>query len=481
MTANSPALEPPTAALRLTTVPSLMRSYKPGPIRTWTGLALAFALAVSTLAACAGEGESDDSRRFANQPVTELPEPTSGFTEPTASFAQPTDPGTALGRNPLDVRGAPSIVYALVDESILAVDTSKPNAFWSIPTVDGFEVIDLVSSPNGDRVAVLARSADTSATRVEVHAWDGQELETWDLEWPVDQSATPIGSGGPDRSGTGTISWTAGGDTLLVSMAGTDLVSIALDGEVRSIAVPGNVGTIVDAAVSPAGSDIAVLSLDEAGNGRIMLIDPNADTPHARQIVPPTDDTAGQGSVSRFTWLPNGSGFAYVLADDVTAGALYTQPVRGGQKTLVASPGRGGPAAQIVDFSLSPQGDVVAYVIGTPDGEAIAFNSLWVRNNGFGEPVRIDTPSYLPVAGMWWTDVGLAWMQDPTLVSVANPDGTLDAISLVPVPSAATPGATPLATPSAGPSAAPDAIFATPHASPEAMPLTATPVASPVD
>jgi dipeptidyl aminopeptidase/acylaminoacyl peptidase len=264
----------------------------------------------------------------------------------------------------------------------------------------------------------------------------------------------------------GSVSWSPGGDSLLVSLAGTSLHLVDLEGEIRPVEVPDNVATIVDAALSPGGNDIAVLDVDPVGNGRIMVIDPVADTPAARQIAPPTADTAGQGSVNSFAWMPDGSGLVYVLADERTAGALYRTALAGGQRTLIASPGREGPAAQITSFTLSPQGDSVAYTIGAPEGDAITFSSLWVRSLKGDAVEQLPVAASSPISQMWWIDRGLAWQAGPEFLTIAEPGGGTAVVSLM---AHATPGASPVATPGSTP------IVATPSASPQA-----SPVASPV-
>lgn len=434
---------------------------------------LSIVFACSVLVACAGDGSPEDDRRFANQPSTEAAQVT---VDPGATAADtPTPVATTVGseRNPLAVRGAPSVIYTLVDGRVTVLDTTSGDILAVIPASDGFQIVDVASSASGNKVAVLESpvALDGANARIEVHRSDGTGAGTWELPWPEAATATPLP--GPSAP-IGSISWSAGGDSLLVSLAGTTLTSIELDGDPVPIAVPGNVGTIVDAALSPGGNDIAVLDVNSVGNGRIMLIDPVADTPRARQLAPPTADTAGQGSVNEFAWLPDGSGIAYILADELSAGALYRLPIEGGQRTLIASPGRVGPTARITSFALSPQGDSVAYTIGSPNGDGIESTSLWARSLKGSTVLQLPAAANEPVLDMWWTDSGLAWLQGSDAISITQPNGETTNMSLS---AQATPAA--IASPQASPIAA-TPVFPSPVSTPiAATPTGATPVASP--
>jgi dipeptidyl aminopeptidase/acylaminoacyl peptidase len=267
-------------------------------------------------------------------------------------------------------------------------------------------------------------------------------------------------------------------------MHGDTLVSVDLNGDADVLMLPPNMPRIAHAEWSPAGDRIGVLARDEREGGSVLVFDPDDPGQPAEQLVPPTADTSGTGSVVQFAWLPNGSGLAYLMADEqrgpAHGGSIYIHDERTGQRRLVATPGRGGPAAQIVDFEVSPDGKAISYVIATPEGDAWQFNSLWIRSLKGSQALSVPVSDTRPVTDMWWVDSGLAWAQAGETVRIDIVDaatGTRTLLDTAPLASAtpvtgATPEASPLTT-SAGLGATPGA--ATPAV---ATPVSGTPAAA---
>jgi hypothetical protein len=457
-----------------------------GPLRA----ALTVSLAAGLLVACADEQGGEEDRRFANQPVTEQVT-IAGVDASPESGPVPTPKSLPSPEALLNVRGAPSIVYAIVDGRVLAVDTSEPARSSWIPVDTGATVVDLVSSPSGGRLAILQAREGAADIGFEVvlYGAEGTEHGRWSLPVSPRQAATPVVAGAPGSHAQGSITWSADGSSLLVAMNGDTLVAIELDGEAEVLPVPANMPRFTVAAWSPAGDLIGVLASDEREGGRVLVFDPDNPALEAEQIAPPTADTSGTGSVAQFAWLPNGSGLAYLMADEQRStepgGSLYIHDERTGQRRLVATPGRGGPAAQIIDFEVSPDGKAVAYVIATPEGDSWRFNSLWVRSLKGSQAFPVPVVDTLPVTSVWWIDSGLAWAQEGESfrIDVAAPvSGTQTLVTLSPETAAtpvisSTPGAGDNATPVGSPPAIATPVSATPDAAtPAGTPTPATPL-----
>jgi hypothetical protein len=235
-----------------------------------------------------------------------------------------------------------------------------------------------------------------------------------------------------------------------------------------------------DAIWSPRGDQIALLGTNATGSGVIWLFDPNVDGESLRQVVPPNADAANLGSVTGFSWLPNGLGLAYILApgqgDENPGGQMYTLDLETGARQVVATPGRGGPAAQIVTFTVSPDGKSIAYTIASPVDGGWQFHSMWVRSLKQHVVHEVPVPDTERVNAIWWVASGLAWEQQTgeqaDYVLITKTEDLYLLLSRGPdVPASPVSDGTPLATPE----------LATPLAegTPQATPVPATPAASP--
>lgn len=409
------------------------------------------------LVGCADDTATTDDRRFANQQSTEtVPVATAAAQPPIRPSA--TALPQASPESLLTVEGAPEAIYTLVNGSIVTVDTSGRTSPRQIPPPDAQRFVAIAPSPVENHVAAILVPGDSiSADQVVVELYDsqGQVLTRWsDLPSPTGQQATPDSSS-DNGSRPFSINWAPRGDRLLLSTGGQELMRLDLDGGTSLIAVPSPVRRVVHAAWSPDGEQIALLARNEEGSGAIWVFSPYVDGVSMRQVAPPNADAANLGSVTRFAWLPDGTSLAYILADEgvlnAQGGQLYTINLRAGIKLLLATPGRGGPAAEIVDFAVTPDGRAIAYAIAIPDGDQWQFHSLWVRsitsagayNVAVGNPERIDH--------VWWASSGLVWQQQTgsTTAVVSQAAGAEPEVLLTLEPAAATPiSATPiLATP----------------------------------
>ncbi|MEJ7900985.1 MAG: hypothetical protein WKF63_04015, partial [Thermomicrobiales bacterium] len=347
---------------------------------------------------------------------------------------------------------------------IVAVDTTGSDPALQIQAPAGQRFVAIASSPIDNQVAAILVPAGANVdARVVVELYDsqGQVLTRWaDLPGSTSQQATPA-SGSDDDSLPVSISWALRGDRLLLSTGGPQLIRLDMDGGTSLVSVPSPVRYVVNAAWSPNGDQIALLARNEEGSGAIWVFSPYVDGVSMRQVAPPNADAANLGSVTMFDWMPDGTSLAYILADqggeEAQGGQLYTINLRAGIKLLLATPGRGGPAAKIVDFTVTPGGNAVAYAIAIPDGDRWQFHSLWVRsisspgafNVPVGNPERLDN--------VWWSSSGLVWQQQSgdttevisqaagskqqpilTLAPGATPDAATP-ISATPIVAAATP------------------------------------------
>jgi hypothetical protein len=319
---------------------------------------------------------------------------------------------------------------------------------------------------------------------VELRNTRGELLASWDLSEWSSTGATPEATVGNEAGFA--ISWTGDAERVLATIAGTTLVSVNLEGDAERISLPSRVGNLVEASWSPTGDRIAMLGIGADGAGVVSLVSPYVDGESFRQVIPPAADAANLGSVTQFAWLPDGSGLVYILAQDTRAtnpgGNLYRLDLQNRQRQVVATPGRGGPTAQIVEFALAPDGSAVSYVIAIPSDEVWTYHSLWIRSLSSALHLQVDTPGQSNVTGMWWTGPGFVWrttVDDRPLLYYA--DQRTDRVEIwdSALSDEATPvAASPVAMSPASPEVAqpipaegtPDPESATPVASPAASP-----------
>ncbi|MBA2468453.1 MAG: PD40 domain-containing protein [Chloroflexia bacterium] len=454
--------------------------------RVWRIVCIA--IIAGLLTACADDSAEMDDRRFANQPSTELPTEATP-TEQAPATAPPTPAPEASPESLLDVQGAPGIVYPLLKGSIEVIDATGAVPSVRIVPPESQRFVALASSPDGDRVAALIMPAGESspeAATVAVYDAQGQLLHQWsNLADAGQEGATPVAGDSEEAAVEGSISWAPQGDRLLVTLAGSILVSIALDGEPSLITVPAPVGRVVDARWSPQDDRIALLARDLEGSGVIWVFDPYVDGESLRQVAPPNADASNLGSVTRFAWTPDGTSIAFILAEESgsspSGGQLYTINLSLGVRLLVATPGRGGPAAEIVEFAVSPDGGVIAYTIAIPDSDGWQFHSLWVRSITSAGLYDVPVDNVELVDQVWWAGSGIVWRQQSgefiDIVTVAPPSAPETLFTLAPG-TAGTPVASPIATPiAASPAQAATPVAATPEPPDEATPAVATPAA----
>jgi hypothetical protein len=171
---------------------------------------------------------------------------------------------------------------------------------------------------------------------------------------------------------------------------------------------------------------------------------------------------------------------------DDPGGQLFEIDLVSGERRVIASAGRVGPAAQVVSFSVSPDGKSVAYAIATPEGRRWQFDSLWVKRLTGSAIERVPVDVAEGLGEIRWVKGGLMverinadtteWLfvttdAEPRLVEKASPAGATP-VSGTPVSASPVPGTPVVASP----------VVGTPvGATPEGTPLEpATPVASPV-
>jgi hypothetical protein len=462
-------------------------------------LLFVFVMLALVLTGCGGEAQLDENRQFANERSTEAPvEPTKRPIVPDGIIPTETLP-TALppdaAENMLSVTSAPDGVMVRSGNAVVVVDPLNPESTETVGFAQGWELLAFAPSPAGGRLVGLVQGP-AGELGVELRNTRGERLAGWDLsEWST-TPATPSPAVG-DEAGFA-ISWTGNNERVLAIIAGSTLLSIDLAGEIDAIDLPTGVGNLVEASWSPAGNRIAMLGIVEDGAGVVSIVSPYVDGESLRQVIPPAADAANLGSVTQFAWLPDGSSLIYILAQNASVtnpgGNLYRLDLERRQRQVVATPGRGGPAAQIVDFAVAPDGSAVSYVIANPVDDTWAYHSLWIRSLRSALHFQVDTPTRSNVTGMWWVGPGFVWRAtvdarpvlyytdqrtDPVVVWDQATSEMATPVAASPVP--LLPGSpvplvptSPVAQPDRG-SATPQAVPATPSASPASTP-GATPI-----
>ena len=366
--------------------------------------------------------QTEEDRRFANDPTrpsqpTEIVAPSA--TAPAASPVANLPPADAL----IKARGAPATVYAIIKGDIVVLRPDAPRAApLRIAPPAGQAFARLTSSPTGDRVAAMLVPADGaggSRARGTLVVYDaaGAMVATWrDLIGLGPSGATPVPleERAPGQSPI-QMEWASQGDQILVTSGFDELVTVRLDGDPVRIEVPPGIRVIEEAHWSPRGNQIAILATGGDGPPGVQLFTPNAKPSDLRQVAPPNEGTIAFPTIEQFAWLPDGSGIAYILADERTGspvdGQIFVYDLARGDHRLIATPGQGGPSASIATFALSPDGKAVVYQIQTSDSGQWTFHSLWVRSLEDPRAVRLPVEDVIEVNALWWTAQGLVWGQ----------------------------------------------------------------------
>ncbi len=455
---------------------------------TRLGKYVGIAIVASLLAACADETTTRDDRRFANEPSTENAITAVSVTEtPINPAATPvSDSAPASPESMLTANGAPDVVFDLLDGAIVVIDAATTAPPVRIAPPEGWAFSSIAPSPVDDRVAALVTSAaqtDPGMLEVALYDREGSVLDRWtDLPGAENASATPVADGElVNASAAPSITWEPASGRLLVAPGGAELLTIDTDGQATVLPVPSPVQRVEFAAWSPQDDQIALLARDEEGGAAIWVYSPYVDGVSMRQVAPPNADASNLGSVTKFRWLHDGSGLAYILSEssgmDAQGGQLYTINLKLGIRLLVATAGRGGPAAEIVDFVPSPDGQTVAYEIAIPDSDGWQFHSIWVR------PVQGEGVYNIPVDvadgvdDFWWAGNGLVSRQSANGVIdyVVNEPGLAPTSILTIAPGATPVAASPVANVAAATPTSATPIPASPAA---AAPDSATPVSA---
>jgi len=378
-------------------------------------------MAALLLSACGGTGSEED-RRFANDP-TQASQPTEvvipASIPASASPVAELPPVETLFRS----RGAASTVYAIFGGGILVLRPDAPQVepLQIKPPAD-LAFAAVTSSPDGDRVGAMlvpldyADAPDARGTLV-VYDSEGTTLETWtDVVSLGATNSTPAVTDAPGTSQPKIrIEWSSRGDQILITSGLNDLLTVPLGGAPIPIQVPSGMSLIEEARWSPRGDQIAILAKGGDGPAGVQVFTPNADPSDLRQVIPPNQGTIPFPTVEQFAWLPDGSGIAYILADERTGapgdGQLFVLELATETHQLIATPGQGGPSASIVSIALSPDGKAVAYVIANPDRGRWAFHSLWMRSLDDSRALRLPVADVIEVNAVWWTAPGLLWGQ----------------------------------------------------------------------
>jgi hypothetical protein len=450
--------------------------------RTRAIVCLLFIAVLLSACAEASTGPEED-RRFANEETTAIPTDVPAQ-KPTEPVEAPTATSPGSGEALLSAENSsPNIVFAEGDE-LRIVSINEPMAASAIAPAEGERIVDFELSPNGTQVAVLVIGGEDSDPEPALLLFDeaGAEQARWELgEW-VDSPAVATPEGESSAEGVGSVSWQIGADQILVTLFGQSLLNVQPDGEVQEILVTSRAGTLLDAAWSPTGEQIALKTRNGSGTGTVWVFNPGIDGDSFKQVIPPAADASNLGSVTEVQWLPDGQGLAYILAQDASesspGGQLYSIDLASRERRVIATPGRGGPAAQITDFSVSPDGASVAYTIEEPGSNGWKFHSLWIRSIDSALYIDLPTASVDSVGHFWWVGDGFSWQYqagDTHGVAFMRADSEAGLLWAPASPQAGTPE--PIAVTADG---TPVVTAATPvAATPIASPDLATPVATP--
>lgn len=433
------------------------------------------------LVACGGQSDGDvqEGRQFANEPVTRsaaTPSESALPTSPVDVDATPVIREPVAGASPdtlLRSRGTPNTLYTLVGTHLVALQLSDGTAVAKPVSVpDDQQLLDFDGSPSGNQVATLTTN-DRQETLLTFFSDEGEPLGTSQSVLVGGPSATPASE---EINQQYEVSWSPQGNDVLIT-DGVALESVRPGGEPEALSLDGLEGQLLDAEWSPQGSLLFFHLLTDDGSQHVFVRD--VQKQKTRELRPLS--TGWDEGLVRVQWLPDGSGVSYVrgsLARGVVMGGqLYAYTLGQESPDLLATSGRGGPSATITDAAVSPDGQSVVYVISLLEGSEWAFHSMWVRALDGMRSYQVPAVPRGVVTRVTWADGGLAWEQRrqkdaPAQVLVAQSDQKPAVIfNEATTPLFATPKSTPGASPGATPIGSPGASpIATPVGSPGATP-----------
>jgi hypothetical protein len=377
---------------------------------------------------------------------------------------QPQSSSVATPAELLRTRGAPSTLYTVSGEDLVALHVEENDVVEQVIDVpDGFAIIDFDASPTGDRVGVLLAGLD-GASFVQFYRADGTVIGgpfepvasgTPGATPGASPAATPMAT--PDAPGAisaiaavdaaGSATWVPQGNGLLVTWNNV-LSYVDSDEGFSDIDTTGIDGTMQDAAASPKGDQILVRVVFDDGTQGAYLIDGPTGEVHALRAL----RTSPENGISQLQWLPSGNGVVFVegeIVDGVVMrGQLFAYLFRNEVPRLVATPGQGGPSGTITNVAVSADGYSVAYDISIRDVDRWAVHSVWIRSLKQDVPgIQVPVSGSEPLTRLMWSSEGLVWSQEADArVYVMRPSGEVGALS-----GEAGPGATPDASPDASP------------------------------
>jgi hypothetical protein len=432
------------------------------------------------LAACGSEpeGEVPEDRQFANDPAPTRDEtmvPTDVPTEAPASETQA--PRSATPAALLRTRGAPSTLYTVSGEDLVALTITKNRADEQVIDLPaGAEVLGLDASPTGDRVGVLMRSPGSGTPVVQFFGANGSSIggpfapEASGTP-AASPAASPVASPGatPEAAGEDhatSVSWVPQGNGVLV-VYDNRVVSVDIEDGPREVEMPRVEGTILSAAVSPKGDQVlAQVALDDGAETAFLVEQSTGDVYELWALR--TDQGVG---ISELDWLPSGNGVIFVEGEVIDGvvmrGELFRYLFQDEMPRLVATSGQGGPSATITNVAITPDGFSVAYDVSILDVDQWTAHSLWVRSLKEDIPgIQVPVDRGRPVTDLAWCREGLLWVQasrsgdEPMSLNLVTPSGETTSLNDAGTPqaspvaspvTASTPAATPITTPQATP------------------------------
>lgn len=447
-------------------------------------------LVLMVVTASAGCADDSENRSFANDPRTPVEQPT-----------EPATPVTQTGTNAIPAlpspeslvrrRGAPATIYIYADGALRSLSGDT----WHVVAEGG--VAAFAASPGGSHVAVVtSQPTDDSeiAYSISIYSPVGEVTQTFEnvIRVTLDaREATPPEGDSPERPQVD-ISWAAQGGRILLTHSSGKLIDIPLDGEPHEIRTATPIAGAFEAAWSPRGDTIGVLMREDDGLGEMAMLDTSVDPAKVTVIGPAGGSPDGARSVEAFEWKANGSGVFYLemrrTQQGLLGGTILGWDRLSNSTMIVATGGQSGPAGSVTWFSVSPDGNALAYRVALPGDDGWSFNGLFVRALESGQVYRLPVAPNASVTGAWWYSGGLVWSQvtsnddQNTSVEVVITDVTgeqtqLASFSLAAPATPVVPGASPVRA-RATPGATPASDRATPVASPAATPL-ASPAATP--
>ncbi|MGA7672123.1 MAG: hypothetical protein WBW04_16975 [Nitrolancea sp.] len=261
------------------------------------------------------------------------------------------------------------------------------------PVLTGHSILAYAASPDGEQVAVIYMGGDPEQEHLADFKADGTSV--------IDVALKETGSDGAQAGGIQSIAWAPTGDRVAVARQDGSIATVTNDGTITQIVGSNPVRFPGELSISPDGQTL--LYLDPALPNRdtsLFTISMDGGTPN--KLV---DGNEPSDPVSAATWLPDGSGIAYIqpsASSPKGTGDVFTVDGSTGTSGLAVPSSQFAPVAGVGAMAFSRDGHWVAVTVYVPSEGGTSFGGLWLVNRETSATRRIIVDDDQAVTDLWW-------------------------------------------------------------------------------